>query len=595
MLKKNKDLSVFKVYIKVFPLVFKGATLHYFFELIINFLLSIFMVLSTIGIQRFFESATALAEGKVSIKVVYISGIILAVIFVLYGILNMAFNILGAAFFHKVAGYITNFVNKKASRIEPINYENVETLDHINKAHQGVTGSILLIGVLNMIVTTYISYFIFMGIYLYSLNPILIFAIVCIFIPVIINQFIRVKIYTRLEDKAANLRREFEYYEKCIMDREYFKETRLLGAFGYFNNKYKNSLGNLNNKIWEAEKKSNSLELLMKIVTAIGYGIIIYLLFTSLMSGKITIGAFGAVLTSLGILLTLTEELICMHIGNITANFGAVRNLINFLDLEERDGKNIEFNEAPSLEIKDVSFSYPCSEKLIIDNINLEIKSKETIAIVGENGAGKSTLMKLILGLYMPTTGDVLFNGHNTKELSQHSIFSKSSAVFQKFQKYKFSLRENISISDIDNVNDEKIKKNLEEVEVGLERDCFSEGLDTILSREFGGVDLSGGQWQRVAIARGLYNFSNLIVLDEPTAAIDPIEEGKIFNKFKEIAKDKTAIIVTHRMGTVKIADRVVVLDEGKISEIGTHEEIIKNEGKYKEMYEAQSKWYEFS
>lgn len=235
-----------------------------------------------------------------------------------------------------------------------------------------------------------------------------------------------------------------------------------------------------------------------------------------------------------------------------------------------------EANEAPSLEIKNTSFSYLGSEKLIIDNINLEIKPKETIAIVGENGAGKSTLMKLILGVYMPTTGDVLFNGYNIKELSQHSIFSKSSAVFQKFQKYKFSLRENISISDIDNVNDEKIKKNLEEVEVELERDYFSEGLDTILSREFGGIDLSGGQWQRVAIARGLHNFSNLIVLDEPTAAIDPIEEGKIFNKFKEITKDKTAIIVTHRMGTVKIADRVVVLDEGKISEIGAHEEFIK-------------------
>lgn len=593
MLEKNKKISVFKVYKRVYPMVVKSAPLNYFFNIIIGLSLSLTTAGVTVVTQVFFDSATELSKGEISLRTTILSGIFLGFLFILNRVLNMVLNLSGNVYFNKAAGYITNFVNKKASKIEPINYENSETLDYINKAHQGVIGSVLLIAILDMIITTYGFYFIFMGVYLYKLNPILIFSIVCVFIPVIINQFIKVKIYTKLEDGLANTRREYDYYEKCIIDREFFKETRLLGAFNYFNKKYKISLDKLNKKVWEAEKKHNSLELLMKIVTSLGYGAIMYLLFSSLMRGKITIGAFGAVLTSIGSLMILTEELISMQIGKITANFGAVKNLMNFLDLEEREGKEININDAPYLELKNLSFNYPNSKKLILDRVNLEIKPKETIAIVGENGAGKSTLMKIILGLYLPTQGQIKINGIDMKELSPKCIFKNTSAVFQKFQKYKFTLRDNILISNINMADDKKIKDILKEVEIDLKRDCFKDDLDTMLSREFGGIDLSGGQWQRIAIGRGLYNFSNLIILDEPTAAIDPIEEGKIFSKFKEIAKEKTAVIITHRMGTVKIADKIVVLDKGRISEMGTHEEMMKTNGKYKEMYEAQSKWYE--
>ncbi|MPQ43206.1 ABC transporter ATP-binding protein [Clostridium tarantellae] len=595
MLKKEKDMSAFKIFKKLLPMCFKASPFRFILSLVLGFFVSISIFGKTIAVQGFFDAATNLFNGTSSIKVAILAGVFLAFISIFGNVINAALNILGNYLFEKIAGYITNFVNKKASKIEPINFESSETLDHINKAHQGVMGGIFLVTNTLMIITTYVPYFVFMGIYLYKLNPILVVSLFCVFIPVILNQFIRVKVFSKLENESANIRREFDYYEKCIIDREYFKETRLLGAFGYFNKKYRNSLENLNNKIWKAEKKSNSIELLMKAITVIGYGVILYLLFISLMDGKISIGAFGAVLSSIGMVFALTEELVSMEVGQITTHFGAVKNLMNFLDLEERKGEEVEILQAPSIELKEVSFSYPCTEKDIIKNISLKIEPKETIAIVGENGAGKSTLMKLILGLYLPSKGDIFLQGHNTKKLSHKSVFSNSSAVFQKFQKYKFNLRDNVSISNIDNVDDKKIKTCLDEVEIDINRECFSEGLDTLLSREFGGIDLSGGQWQRIAIARGLYNFNNLIVLDEPTAAIDPIEEGKIFNKFKEISKDKTAIIVTHRMGTVKIADRVVVLDAGEITEVGAHEEIIKKDGKYKEMYEAQSKWYEFT
>lgn len=595
MLKKDKEISTFRVFKKMLPMVLKAAPFNFFSMIILGLISSLFLAGSTFATEKFFNAATNLVNGTTTMKLTILAGLFLAFVFITSGIVNVIINLNGDKLFNISAGYITTFVNKKACKIDPINFEISEILDDINKAGQGVMGGIFLISILNIILTAYIPYFIFMGIYLYSLDPILIFALFCIFIPVILNEFIKVKLFTNLENESANFRREFEHYEKCIIDKEYFKETRILGAFTYFNKRYISTLNNLNKRTWKAEKKSNSLELLMKCITVLGYGIILYLLFISLMGGKITVGAFGAVLASIGTVFTMTEELICMQIGNISRNFGAIKNLINFLELEEREGKEVEILEPPTIELKNVSFSYPCSEKLNLDNVSLKINTKETIAIVGENGAGKSTLMKVILGLYLPTKGDVIFEGYNTKEISRNSIFSKSSAVFQKFQKYKFTLGENVSISDINRVDPKNIIKNLEEVDMSMDKECFTDGLDTMLSREFDGVDLSGGQWQRIAIARGLYNFNNLIVLDEPTAAIDPIEEGKIFNKFKEIAKDKTAIIVTHRMGTVKIADRVVVLDDGKIIEVGTHEEIINKNGKYKEMYEAQSKWYSFN
>lgn len=224
MLRKNKEISVFGVYKRVYPMVIKSAPLNYFFNIIMGLLMSLTTAGVTVATQGFFDSAAGLSKGEISLRVTILAGMFLGFLFILNRILNITFNLSGNLFFNKATGYITNFVNKKASSIEPINYENSETLDYINKAHQGVMGSVLLISILDMIITTYISYFIFMGIYLYKLNPILIISIVCVFIPVIINQFIKVKIYTKLENSSANIRREYDYYEKCIIDREFLKK-----------------------------------------------------------------------------------------------------------------------------------------------------------------------------------------------------------------------------------------------------------------------------------------------------------------------------------------------------------------------------------
>ena len=240
------------------------------------------------------------------------------------------------------------------------------------------------------------------------------------------------------------------------------------------------------------------------------------------------------------------------------------------------------------------SFSYIGSEKKALDHVSLNIKGGETIAIVGINGSGKTTLSRLLLGLYTPNEGIVKIGGVDTKEVKRHSVTRGMSAVFQKFQKYKMTVAENIQIGDSElQDNNDILNVCIKQADIDLTEDKFSDGLETMLSRDFDGIELSGGQWQRIAIARGLYRIRDVIVLDEPTAAIDPIEETRLYERFAEVSKGKTSVLITHRIGSARIADYIVVMNEGKIVEIGTHEELVSQNGLYKEMFDAQIKWYQ--
>jgi ATP-binding cassette subfamily B protein len=225
----------------------------------------------------------------------------------------------------------------------------------------------------------------------------------------------------------------------------------------------------------------------------------------------------------------------------------------------------------------------------VLDDISLIIRQGETLAIVGENGAGKTTLTKIIMGLYNPTSGTARYGENDIGNYVSKSRFNRVSGVFQNFVRYKLTARENIVISDVETAGDVMQAAD----EAGAQFTNLPNGLDTMLSRDFDGTELSGGQWQRIAIARGLYRNYDMIVLDEPTAAIDPIEESNIFRLFSESAKGKTAILVTHRLGSTKIADRILLMEAGRICELGTHEQLMQQNGKYAQMYREQASWYE--
>lgn len=243
------------------------------------------------------------------------------------------------------------------------------------------------------------------------------------------------------------------------------------------------------------------------------------------------------------------------------------------------------------LTLNNVYFSYPGVDKDALHNVSLDIREGETIAVVGENGSGKTTLAKMIMGLLRPRSGNMYYLG---SKVNYQEYVLKVSAVFQDYLKYQMRLDENISISRQGaQPVQEDINEAIKSAGLELNQKHFPDGKETMLSKEFGGVDLSGGLWQRVAIARGLYRKHEIIILDEPTAAIDPIEEARVYNEFAAITKGKIGIIITHRLGAAKIADRIVVLKNGEIENVGTHDYLLKNDMYYKQLYDKQAVWYQ--
>lgn len=590
---EDKKYGLVKAVRLILPRIIRSNPVLFAFDCIIAVAHGVFWGVETMFQQRFFDSATALAAGNAQIFSVVIALLLLGAVNIICQLLNGLGNYLPSVGEGICKGKLAREVYDKISKFSPVEFENTEKLDQINKACLGKDNAYWFIFALLSIFAFYIPYFTFMGFYLFSLQPQLAIAIIIVFVPTALTQIVRSKIFAKLEDKCAPVRRQYEYYEKCIVDREYFKETRLLGGLKHFKKLYLEALSLLNSLSFKANIKTNAAEFSMKLLTVAGYGVILFMLFNALMAGDITVGAFAAVTNSIGFIYAIMEEVVCMHLGNVAKELGTVRNYCALLEMPEGGGADKEIDAKKPITLNNVSFTYPGGEKKAVDGVDLVIAPGETIAVVGENGSGKSTLMRLIAGLYIPSEGSVKYGGDSTAEVSLQSLRKNISAVFQKFSRYQMTLRENIEISDSRRKSgDEELEKICLEAGFSPKDESFTQGLDTMLSREFDGADLSGGQWQRIAIARAFYKNSPIIILDEPTAAIDPIEETRIYNKFAEVARDKTAVIVTHRLGSAKIADRILVMDGGKLIEIGTHDELINKDGKYSQMYRAQSTHY---
>lgn len=268
-----------------------------------------------------------------------------------------------------------------------------------------------------------------------------------------------------------------------------------------------------------------------------------------------------------------------------------------FMELDNSESHNRNLTQSPQLIcFEDVSFSYPGSDRPVLENISFEIKVGEHIAIVGENGAGKSTLVKLLCGLYRPTSGKVTFDGVDISEINPSSWHRYIAVLGQDFLKYKFtSVKDNILFGDISNKYDERnYQSALENSESSEFVDDLPQKDRTLLNKWFEdidgkpGTDLSGGQWQRLALARSFYRNAPFLIFDEPTSAIDAIAEARIFKKIFSVKNRKTIVVISHRMTTIKKADTIYMLDDGKIVEKGSHSELITRNDRYVRMFESQ-------
>lgn len=232
--------------------------------------------------------------------------------------------------------------------------------------------------------------------------------------------------------------------------------------------------------------------------------------------------------------------------------------------------------------------------KDIYKNLSLKIKAGQKLAIVGVNGAGKTTFIKLLCRLYEPTEGEILLNGVNVKEFNKEEYYKLFSAVFQDIKVMAFSVAENVALKEIDNIDRDRVKDSLGRADLSEKINALEKNIDTNLLKIFdeNGIELSGGQNQKLALARALYKDGDIIVLDEPTAALDAIAEYKTYLKFNELIGDKTAIYVSHRLASTRFCDVIAFFENGKIKEYGTHEELLEKNGLYKEMFQVQAQYY---
>ena len=593
MSQKKTTYLFFKTILRIIPIQFKSAPWNCILENSLGIIHGLSYSLTVIATQNLFDTISNAATGNADFGNCLLSLLILAGVTFGQQIINGVQNFHGIGILlPKSAGRLTALLHRKLRHINPAQFENTDFLDELNKAREGIKAITMFCMLVFVCVSFYGVYFVSIGAYLFSLKPMLLITLLLAFIPAMLAQIINVKVFTKLEEQSAPLRREYEYYQKTMCDREYFKETRILGAFPFFHKLFTNTMSLLTRKIWQAERKTALLQLTLNLTTFAGMAASVYMLFSATMAGDITIGMFAAVFAALGQIFNIMQEIVMRHMGNMNKDIGKVINFIRMLDMPEQTGADKTPDFTKGVVAEGVSFTYPGRHKPAVKNVSLTLTDGETIAIVGENGAGKSTLVRLLTGIYRPSQGKVTVGGLDTAVIAPASVYKGISGVFQKYQRYKMTLGENVTISNLSSkASPGQIDHALHEADAEIS----NVRLEDMLSPEFNGIDLSGGQWQRVAIARGLYRANEFIVLDEPTSAIDPIEETQIYTQFQRLAEGKCTVIVTHRLGSAKLAHRVVVMDAGEIVDIGTHDELLSRPGKYADMWTAQAQWYERS
>lgn len=280
--------------------------------------------------------------------------------------------------------------------------------------------------------------------------------------------------------------------------------------------------------------------------------------------------------------------------GEFRTDVGRIASTLEYLNLEAEKTKGDSFTEMTKgvIEFRNVSFRYPGTKELVLDHVSLKIEPSEKIAVVGKNGSGKTTLVKLLCRLYEPEEGEILWNGKNIREYDLKEWQKIFAIVFQDYSLLSLTLWQNVAASEQYEV--ERAKEVLQLAGFGERLNKLKKGLETVVYPEYeqDGVSFSGGEEQKIAIARAIYKGGQICILDEPTAALDPVSESRVYESFDEIVKGKTAVYISHRLSSCKFSDRIFVLDNGKIAESGTHEALLSQNGLYAQLWQAQAQYY---
>ena len=421
----------------------------------------------------------------------------------------------------------------------------------------------------------------------------------------IINFYYRRKHFQYMRRRSKD-RRQMNYYSDLMVNKDMAKEIRMFDLSDTFIGRYRETFNRYYAGIRSLILRENVWHVIITIVSSVvncgfyawfayrvisgGYQIGTYSLYTGAL-GQIA-GQVGALI---GISATIYEG--TLFIDNLTSFMSEKSTVVPVIP-EERQAEGplkVAHGQAHTIEFRHVSFIYPGTERKVLDDVSLTIRPGETLVLVGLNGAGKTTLLKLLTRLYDPTEGVILLDGEDIRAYDVKDLYSMYGIIFQDFGKYAVSVSENIRMGDIHKeACDEDIRRAAREADATDYISHLPAGFDTPLMRIFEeeGIELSIGQWQKLAIARAFYSDSDVLILDEPTASLDPMAEQEIFNQFDRLRADKTTIFVSHRLSSATVASKIAVLEYGRLIEEGDHRTLMAKRGRYYELFSTQAKRY---
>ena len=484
-------------------------------------------------------------------------------------------------------------LGEKGTRLSMICYENTETNNMLKRAKNCIEQerfSDLSLSVFNIL-----AEFLKVNgtlLVLDGFHPVLVGISLLSVFPYLIVRLVRGKEFYELKRYQAAGERRRNYLYHLFGDKQAVKELRIFEIEDYIEQKMYAARDNMKQEVWNFKKRDMRSLLICEIFCKSGYLLSIFSTILLLLHQVLDVGMMAAALAAFTSFQTAAKYFL-VSLGRIPECAAFVKDYYDFMDMEEAErGTEKLCSDFDSIKVKQLSFSYPGRKTPAVSNLSFTIKRNEVVAIVGNNGSGKTTLVKLLTGLYQAQKGQIYYGRQNLRSLDPEEFYKQISFVSQDFIKYELTVRENIGIGDWKQMeNTGKIYMLLHQV--GLETFISQAFVNQLLGNEFGGRELSVGQWQKLAIARGMMKDSSVIFLDEPTAALDPLMETKVLKMFLKIAREKTAIIVSHRIGICKEVDKIIVKKEGKIAEIGNHEELLAEKGEYYRLYTMQQKWYE--
>ena len=397
---------------------------------------------------------------------------------------------------------------------------------------------------------------------------------------------------------VANFARRCEYIYSTMIGFASGKDVRMNNAADWLQGKYKSETDNYIKSFNIKQNKEVKITIVDHLINAaqsiIMYGYSAYMAIL----GKITVGSFSMYLGAITSFISSFSGFISKLI-NLKYWGYYVDDYRHFLEMSKPDStacydKSITENDlnGGAIEFENVSFKYPGTENYVLKDVSLRIEQGEKLSIVGYNGAGKSTFIKLICRLYAPTKGRITLGGFDIQTIDYQMYRKMLGVVFQDFQLFAFSVKENILLGMVP--DDERLNWAIEKSGLSEKVSSLEKGLETSISKEFdeNGIEFSGGEGQKLACARAYYRNAPIVILDEPTAALDPIAESKLYERFNSIMEYKTAIYISHRLASVKFCDKVAVFEDGHIIEYGTHDELMSQSGTYFNMFTTQAKYY---